>query len=672
LPFSDAIETIRLGRPSSYFSPAIKFVNDQFGSADENTKKYILSKTIPTAIDTYNENWHETPKLFDTDEVHKAYQTLLENTNKDNINNDIVSILSKYPYYDQNHATELIVENPDFFMSSTESLVKALRVSSQSKDWEITKWNQLTDKLPFLSSYLLSAARKITLDHLNFVDLKEASAANIKNGLDAADRDSFVKIATARPDAIEKNHIEDKTEWIDHRLAGAIAKKNPDLLSALVSTGAGGKKFAKKQFESKNPKFYLAMSPYINEASDEAIERILAQDGGFHEDIAKNEYANESILNRMYEKAPKSRKAEIRSFLAKHPNVPKEIFNDIVKHQKVEDPLFFSGPGSGPEYIRNFKYGFDEFSKIERGLPESFKKVVDLEAAPVYVSVGTNLDRLNQLLPHMTPEGLTWQSAKKLIPAIENWHEIKKEFLAQPKHTMMPEKLTDMIAGASNKDYGITFSEWKGMQRHSDRNNLVVQLNLGQKMQKELSKDLDVWAVYKHIQDSANSSGHPSSPYGIGWARLDLADPKSLVIEEFQSDLAKHKQSVLKELIQDRDSVQLYGRTIPTEKIKTAISVINDIIGDWHKATVAAVESFAKSQGYEKIYLHGPGLRYHLSDMRGDRQMPAWLTEMYDRYPRKNGWEECDYSDYPNYSKDKLSILQLRHTSTKCWVKKIA
>jgi hypothetical protein len=208
-----------------------------------------------------------------------------------------------------------------------------------------------------------------------------------------------------------------------------------------------------------------------------------------------------------------------------------------------------------------------------------------------------------------------------------------------------------------------------------------MQLNTGEQMQTELSKDEKLWKFFQMIQKAANrtdndaAGGHPVTPHIAAWVRIDPSGgKKGWVIEEFQSDFTSSLRGEIEKISRDYPGgLNIEGDFYHPDDMFKYQKQIEKVLGNWHEAAVRGVKELAKKQGIENLFLHGEGVRATLSGMSNPDKPgnPVWMQHMYTRHPKNNGWEKVDYSDYPNMSqsfKREVETSPLPYNrDTSCW-----
>jgi hypothetical protein len=276
------------------------------------------------------------------------------------------------------------------------------------------------------------------------------------------------------------------------------------------------------------------------------------------------------------------------------------------------------------------------------------------------------------VLTKIPAEGTSWVDFKRANKQMESWPETRKLFEGKmgPTDRVMPEDVERTMRSYPSNTFGVTYTDWDGAQRHmegsSDENfhNLVMQLNTSDELHREMSRDPKLFKFFQFVQESANYSSHPVNPHCVGWTRLDVSGGKEgWVIEEFQSDFSSRLRQDVERITGDiqkrmRDEAGIH---CTPEEIIEFTGRIEKIVAGWYHAALHGVEELARKQGVKNLYIHGQHVRANLSGMDTKRSYPVKLTEMYHKEPPKFGYEECQYTDYPNWSKSLVEDLKKVH-----------
>jgi hypothetical protein len=361
------------------------------------------------------------------------------------------------------------------------------------------------------------------------------------------------------------------------------------------------------------------------------------------------------------------------NLLTSSPYVTYEKLNEL--HKKIA-PTFdkFIRPGEAfPPTYTNIKYGSKVFREnYPQELPRGMTTLSNGDILKSH-SARPEADRLQKAMQVIPPEGIAWAQFKKLHKQMENWPEVKALFMSKNNKPVMPEDVANEIAKKPEQQFHISYSTWDGGQRHSQANNLVVQVNTGEFFDKELGQDQKLWQFYQMIQQSANGAAgghagsHPVTPHTIGWVRIDVSSPESFIVEEFQSDFNQKLKKKVRDSLGSRDSFEYGGERYTAKEAEQYVDKISELFKHFNPISYDIVEKLARQQGIKQIYIHGQGVRRYLSGVNEDQHIAAF-DEAYTKLPKQNGYSECNYEDYPNHSNRTSSAIK----NHQCWVKKLS
>lgn len=335
----------------------------------------------------------------------------------------------------------------------------------------------------------------------------------------------------------------------------------------------------------------------------------------------------------------------------KVPDINRDQFDKLTS-QMSQPGIFNENHWTSNGIYQNLEFGGDKFRDlgVTRQMENLFRELSgrDLVAkGPIKFHHGKDIDSFNTLLGMVPPLGLHWKDFKRANPKLAENPKIKNLFMSN-KETVTP----DIVTGAISKlpgSYHITFGKWKGIQRHSSNENLVVQFNLDKSFEDHIAQDPEMHQFFVD-QMYTSSTGHPIAPRSIMWTRLDVTSPKGWIIEEIQSDFDSTLTSVLNGM-SEKGSVTLNGREYSKEKLLKAQKYFKKLLDDHVEVAHAYIEKLAKQQGVYNLYLHGKEKRAELSSMETTQAVPKWLEYKYDIWPRNNGWHEIDANKYPMKTK---------------------
>ncbi|MGH7240991.1 MAG: hypothetical protein ACREGB_01705, partial [Candidatus Saccharimonadales bacterium] len=395
------------------------------------------------------------------------------------------------------------------------------------------------------------------------------------------------------------------------------------------------------------------------------------------------EYANDSKIAARSLGTSAKRIGKVYDNLTMHPNVDQQTFTNLYEQTKQNygDPTQMSA-NVHPAFL-NAKFGGDLFRSLSVKAPEA-KIVPNVDGNKLITSTehAPGKDRMAELMKSIPPEGITWANFKRVSPKMEKWPEVKALFMSKQNAAVMPEDVVEEMKKHDNGQFHVTYTSFSGAQRHNDTANLVMQINNSKQMEEKINKDPKLWAFFQFIQKAANNltadsngnytiGGHPITPHAAGWTRLDTgAGKKGFIVEEFQSDFSARLDDEIKAIEKNgKGTYHINGYHITPDEMKEYANQIRAAVQGWFQASWKGVIDLAKKQGCEALYLHGPGIRAHLSGMDPEKENPVWHQEMYQRYPANQGWEKIDYTDYPENRVNRVFLEGVREQNrpTHCW-----
>ena len=403
----------------------------------------------------------------------------------------------------------------------------------------------------------------------------------------------------------------------------------------------------------------MAMNPKAPEAS---LDKIFTDLQDNKEELENNYSASQfsTITDKLMENPGLSEKIFKKLHNVAAPHYEKVFqankpFNSSYLNPKFGGDLLRSQPQSFPDNVPNFK---TEDKDIITKCSHSIAK-----------------DRLSKALQHIPPEGIMWAQFKKIAPKMENWPEVKEVFMSKNNKPLMPEDITRAMESAKESEFHVTYSMWDGIQRHTESNpNLVMQLSLGEKMDKELTADAKTWGYYKKLLAPYNDCHpHPITPRIASWCRIDTTGgSKGWIVEEFQTDFESNIQSAIAQAKKEGYPPMKLddGTTLTSDEQLKSVVKIASLIKDWHQASINGLMELAKKQGVENVYMHGEGIAATLRGFKS-RENPVWMQELYSKYPKATGWEKVDYMDYPNKNPDLAERAKNAGRPTYCWRRKV-
>jgi len=402
-----------------------------------------------------------------------------------------------------------------------------------------------------------------------------------------------------------------------------------------------------------------------------------------------------------YKDIDKRTASEMATQLMQHPNVSEQDLGELFALSNEQFPKFFAPGGKFNPALTNPTYGGKLFRAIPVALPESQKAGASgsVDESKVLRDISLqhkDYERMKATMALIPAEGMAWAEFKRKFPAEEKSlpPSVKAVFTSAQNKPVMPEQFAQAMRALddNSKKYHLTYSEWSSkLQRHNPpgRANLVVQVNNSEASEKELSQDPKLWSLYQHLLQKTNgiSNGsigmHPTTPHMVSWSRVDtdqsVKGKNAWAIEEYQSDFAQKFRRNLKALMsQFPAGTKINGQNITAEDMKQYAKKIDTHLSDWTEASMSAVIENARAQGITHLYMHGAELRGYMSnggkydreywDNPNTKPFTVGFRKIYDENPRKFGFQQCDYTDYPKHNKEMLNNLKKNKLSTKCWV----
>ena len=217
------------------------------------------------------------------------------------------------------------------------------------------------------------------------------------------------------------------------------------------------------------------------------------------------------------------------------------------------------------------------------------------------------------------------------------------------KGNLSAAKVSDLIQNRPEHKFGYSFEKWDGPQRHSNSKSNVFQLNLTHEMLKEIN-DHGLNDTFKKIQDISKNSNHPVKGHTIGWARYTRGKDGGTHVDEIQSDLG---QGLVKQIKNMKESGQAID--IDPEKVNELNKIIfkdkhpSELV---HEAFLQAMRD--KGRVGNEIHIWGKDQRAKMSDLNTRKELPAHITEGYEKIPKKLGYQEGEYGDLKTHRNQRL------------------
>jgi hypothetical protein len=408
----------------------------------------------------------------------------------------------------------------------------------------------------------------------------------------------------------------------------------------------------------------------------------------FSETALKNQYLPTESVSSIYEHAKdyshdEEATQDLNNLISEVPQVDEKIFKELYDNQRedYEFPGYFKIYSSYPAALDNPVHGYNAILNDDRPLPHGVQNIEQDKLIKTIEEPNKIKSNLSTLLAALPPEGMNWKQIKQQFPKFDQINEIKQ--FAASKKVVLPEDVAQEIQKHRGADYMVTYtpvpsSTWSSQMHNPnvDTNQFTVQLSNSKKIEDELSKDSKFRSLYRNIQKYANGIGgdrqvnaHPSTPYSMSWARVDTTGgQEGWVIEELQSDFEHYYSQAFEKIMKDKETKLEYS----DEELRAYQNKMKEFIKGWEESQYAAVEELARKHGVKNLYMHGFGPRVTMSNYTKKSEIPHGFTSKYEKFPKKQGFEECDYSDYPKTNDGFAKKVKKAGFSTKCWRKKLA
>ena len=386
-----------------------------------------------------------------------------------------------------------------------------------------------------------------------------------------------------------------------------------------------------------------------------------------------------------YKDISQNTSSEAAKHLFKASNISYDSYKSLYDATKEEkQDAYFARSASFHPAFTNPVHGAKLLRELPAKVPKAVQKMgVSEDKLVTGISIsGKSAQKIQEIMAVIPPEGIDWVTFKKKYPKYESNQEVKSVFMEKGNQPVVPEDLVESIKKADENDsfneFHLTVSHWDSeLQTHANKEegtNAVFQINSSEKLNKELGKDPKVWGLYQMVLKETNGINgtsvgvHPTTPQCVGWSRVDVSNKGAWIIEEFQSDvMQKFRKNVRSILANSPEGIRINGDLITPDELKKAVIKIDKALENWSDAAMNSVVENAKSHGITKLYMHGSGVRSHLSGNHDAENLNPRLVELYDTNAKKYGFQECQYSDYPNANKETLNATKDKGFSTSCW-----
>lgn len=330
-----------------------------------------------------------------------------------------------------------------------------------------------------------------------------------------------------------------------------------------------------------------------------------------------------------------------------HPLLPEEMRQDLIENAA--------------------DYGSEVKMRVHQHFPDAHYK----ERVAVKAPFGTKkfgLNALRKLRDFVASQG---GKIHKSLLEKEGRHPGKALHLLQDaKGYISAEKIQEFIDNVEATEWNVGHSEWTGIQRHSDENSRVFQLNLTNDHVQRL-KEAGVYDTFRRMYDASYSSFHPVTPATIGWVRYtESRDPRKradgtealpgILIDEIQSDLGQSfvRQAASQARAQGLDpkkAAEEAEKQYPEEHFKKISEIL---FGGRHPNEVLydAFLQYMRDTGRTglKVSIHTPETKAPLAQMDSTRPIPGHMRMTYGELPQRFGFEPSKYGTLATESNESL------------------
>lgn len=228
----------------------------------------------------------------------------------------------------------------------------------------------------------------------------------------------------------------------------------------------------------------------------------------------------------------------------------------------------------------------------------------------------------------------------KLYPAQkEEW---KKHFGGHGKVTS--QEIQHKIDTLPKTKYNVSYGKWEphGAQNVNGRDQVVVRLDHTPDSYGKIKGKSEQHAkLFDLIHKAAQTGSHPSNADSIGWARLDLNEPKHAMLDEMQSDFGKSARLQLE-------------RGGYTDHANVVADIEKDLKG-WREAHLNFLTKLLKTNGYNKMSTHSPESK---AKVTGADTVHSVYKESYKQFPRAIGFKPVPSTDLPLTDQGKKEFIK--------------
>lgn len=377
---------------------------------------------------------------------------------------------------------------------------------------------------------------------------------------------------------------------------------------------------------------------------------------------SQNPNAKSQDLDYIYNNPTGDRK-ELSEYIIQNPRASKELVGKMVKDGSVEK-----------SDAAMTTWGYDQLRKQPSKFPESLNLKKGTEGNEA--TFRQHEDKVKSVIDQIPKDDhLDWAKFKKENPGLSENPGVKKLFTSAPKQRVTKEHAKKYMEDYPfEKKFHVSYDDkpWTGMQKHNNKKQLVVQINMGEE-QDAAHSDPTVSGLHKLIKKGQEFGGHPVKPHTIGWARVDTSDPDNWHIDEIQSDYGSGVASEINQAQKQGMSHRLKDYHIDEDKVDPSLQKLISGIQGWDQAAINHILEIAKKNGAKSVTM--PSGRAKLDTLAAqdfkseDAELTNKFNKLYNKIPESMGFEEDTYANVE--SADKKSKVYKKVKNKTIWRKKL-
>ena len=216
-----------------------------------------------------------------------------------------------------------------------------------------------------------------------------------------------------------------------------------------------------------------------------------------------------------------------------------------------------------------------------------------------------------------------YKDVKKAYPDIAN--TLKTEIFKN-KDRLSVEDILQMIEEIEPEDkFWISFDRWEGAQKDLNQKQVVVQLNMDQKLIKEIEENPTVNKFFDDFFKSV-SGQHPFHGQTLAWARI-YKFPDKWIIEELQNDIVGAD-------IKTSDKIEKLVEGYTQEQLQELGNFFYKHFTDWDKKLVSTIIDMARNEKVPEIWIFDEDIKKEVTRSKSK------LARYYRQVPRDLGFKK--------------------------------